>query len=180
MGLPPHGAPPSNPRRQPRWLSDLLGPRSGPVSFWEKLTRATSRSAIAITLILRARLALRSGLQPALFPGGVLREHGASGKAGSWRRAAVARQADRQSEALLSLGRCAGDSKGERKARGRRNSKAGNATPEAPLRGRRRFSQRAITRPAVRRGVMRKGFRVRTDSRPKLPNAAGGVLLNAR
>ena len=31
-------------------------------------------------------------------------------------------------------------------------------------------SQRKITRPAVRRGVMRKGFRVRTAPRPKLPD----------
>jgi len=38
LGLPPHGAPPSNPRRQPRWLSYLLGPRSGPVDFCEKST----------------------------------------------------------------------------------------------------------------------------------------------
>ena len=154
MGLPPHGAPPSNPRRQPRWLAYLLGPRSGPVSFWEKLTRATSRSAIAITLILRAWPALRGGLQGVMFPGEVLREHGASGKAGSWRLAAVARQADRLSESLRPLSRCAGCSKGERKARGRRNSKAENAWHEAPPRGRRRFSQRRITRHAVRRGVM--------------------------
>ena len=123
---------PLHPPGPPRWLPVLLVPRSGPVSFWEKLTRATSRSAIAITLILRTRLALRGGLQRVLFPGEVLRQHGASGKAGSWRRAAVARQADRLSEALLSLGRCAGDSTGERKAIGRRSSKLGNAWPEAP------------------------------------------------
>ena len=115
-GWPPHGAPPSNPRRQPRWLSHLLGPRSGPVSFWEKLTRATSRSAIAITLILRAGLALRGGLQRIMFPGEVLRQHGTSGKVGSWRRAAVARQADRLSKGLLLRGRCAGGSKGESSA----------------------------------------------------------------
>ena len=73
-----------------------------------------------------------NGLQGVMFSGEVLRQHGASGKAGSWRRAAVARQADRLSEDLLPLGRCAGYSKGERKARGRRNSKAENAWPEAP------------------------------------------------
>ena len=114
------------------WLSYLLGPRSGPVSFWEKLTRATSRSAIAITLILRARLALRGGLQGVLCPGEVLRQHGASGKAGSWRREAVTRKADPLPEALLPLGRCAGGPKGERKARGRRNSKSGKISSEAP------------------------------------------------
>ena len=40
---------PSIPRSTPLALAQL-GPRSGPVSFWEKLTRATSRSASVIPL----------------------------------------------------------------------------------------------------------------------------------
>jgi len=67
LGLPPHGAPPSNPRRQPRWLSYLLGPRSGPVDFQGKSTRATSRSASATTTFLRAWHVLKSGLQAFCF-----------------------------------------------------------------------------------------------------------------
>ena len=43
---------------------------------------------------------------------------------------------------------------GARKPEVQRNSKAGNARPKAPLLVRRRASQRSITRPAVRRGVM--------------------------
>ena len=51
-----------------------------------------------------------------MFPGEVLRKHGASSRAGSWRRAAVARKADRLSQVLLPLSRCAGCSKGESSA----------------------------------------------------------------
>ena len=46
----------------------------------------------------------------------------------------------------------------------------GKAQSEAPPRGRRRDSQRSITRPAVRRGVMRKDFCTCTAPRPKLPD----------
>ena len=57
-----------------------------------------------------------NGLQYVMFPGEVLRKHGASSRAGSWRRAAVARKADRLSQVLLPLSRCAGCSKGESSA----------------------------------------------------------------
>ena len=49
------------------WLSYLLGPRSGPVDFQGKSTRATSRSASATTTFLRAWHVLEGGLQALCF-----------------------------------------------------------------------------------------------------------------
>ena len=49
------------------WLSYLLGPRSGPVDFPGKSTRATSRSASATTTFLRAWHVFEGGLQSLCF-----------------------------------------------------------------------------------------------------------------
>jgi len=67
---------PFQPLGAPRWLSYLLGPRSGPVDFQGKSTRATSRSASATTTFLRAWHVLEGGLQAVLFPGEKLRSTG--------------------------------------------------------------------------------------------------------
>ena len=66
-----------------------------------------------------------------MFPGEVLRQHGASGKAGSWRRAAVAQKADRLSESLRPLSRCAGGSTGESSASAGNFSKLFSRTRQA-------------------------------------------------
>jgi len=58
---------PFQPLGAPRWLSYLLGPRSGPVDFQGKSTRATSRSASATTTFLRAWHVFEGGLQSLCF-----------------------------------------------------------------------------------------------------------------
>jgi len=76
MGLRPLRSPLPTPRSTPLALA-FAWASLWPGQFLKKLTRATSRSAIAITLVLRAEHALSDGLQDVMFPGEVLREHGA-------------------------------------------------------------------------------------------------------
>ena len=81
MGLRPLRSPLPTPRSTPLALA-FAWASLWPSQFLRKTDRATSRSAIAITLVLRAEHALSGGLQSAMFPGEELREHGALNRCG--------------------------------------------------------------------------------------------------
>ena len=100
------------------WLSYLLGPRSGPVDFQGKSTRATSRSASATTTFLRALHVLEGGLQALCFreksfapPAHWARLSAAKGRA-------VARRVVCLADVRGARGCCARNAKGERWAAG--------------------------------------------------------------
>jgi len=81
MGLRPLRSPLPTPRSTPLALA-FAWASLWPGQFLRKTDRATSHSAIAITLVLRAEHVLSNGLQGVMFPGEELREYGALSRSG--------------------------------------------------------------------------------------------------